>query len=321
MLSAQNKVSNGQSCDSDHDCGEISATGQSAQQLLLRSAFLGADEESTNDGADNANRSQDHGQSHCLDVVHCSNTQSHSRNHGANIGLVQVSAHTGNVTDVVAHIVGDNSGVTGVILGDASLDLTNQVSADVSSLGEDTAANTGKQSHGGSAHTEGHHSACDILGRQLKDKLQQTVPDSDIQQAQANNGKAHNATSGESNTQAAVQAVTASISGSGIGSGSDLHADKAGQTGEETAGQECKRNKGSQHLQKSHDAQNNEHNCEENTNDLILATQVGVSTLPNGGRDLDHLVSTLREREDLASHQQCKHQAKSCADDRQNQKQ
>ena len=56
------------------------------------------------------------------------------------VRLEQVGGHAGAVADVVADVVGDRRGVAGVVLGDALLDLADQVGADVGGLGEDAAA-------------------------------------------------------------------------------------------------------------------------------------------------------------------------------------
>ena len=56
------------------------------------------------------------------------------------VGLEEVSGHTGAVTDVVTDVVSDGRGVARVVLGNAGFDLSDQVGADVSGLGEDSAA-------------------------------------------------------------------------------------------------------------------------------------------------------------------------------------
>ena len=58
------------------------------------------------------------------------------------VGLEQVGRHAGAVADVVADVVGDHRRVARVVLGDAGLDLADQVGADVGALGEDAAAET-----------------------------------------------------------------------------------------------------------------------------------------------------------------------------------
>ena len=61
------------------------------------------------------------------------------------VGLEQVGAHAGAVAHVVAHVVGDGGGVAGVVLGDAGLDLADQVGAHVGGLGEDAAPDSHEQ--------------------------------------------------------------------------------------------------------------------------------------------------------------------------------
>ncbi len=75
----------------------------------------------------------------------------------ANVGLVEVGAHAGDVAHVVADVVGDGRGVARVVLGDASLDLADQVGADVGRLGEDAAANASEERLDGRAHAERQH--------------------------------------------------------------------------------------------------------------------------------------------------------------------
>ena len=61
------------------------------------------------------------------------------------VGLEQVGRHAGAVADVVADVVGDRGGVAGVVLGDARLDLADEVGPHVGGLGEDAAADTHEQ--------------------------------------------------------------------------------------------------------------------------------------------------------------------------------
>ena len=57
----------------------------------------------------------------------------------------------GAVADVVADEVRDDGGVAGVVLGDAGLDLADEVGADVGGLGVDAAAELGEERHEGGA--------------------------------------------------------------------------------------------------------------------------------------------------------------------------
>ncbi len=70
--------------------------------------------------------------------------QHHGGHHGHHIGLEQIGRHAGAVADIVADIVGDGGGIAGIVLGNAGLDLANQIAADIGALGEDAAAETGE---------------------------------------------------------------------------------------------------------------------------------------------------------------------------------
>src|SRR3546814_15374922 len=69
------------------------------------------------------------------------------------IGFEKVSRHARTIADIVAHIIGDNGGITRIILWNPGFHLADQVSADISGLGKDTAAKTGAD--GAKGRTEG----------------------------------------------------------------------------------------------------------------------------------------------------------------------
>ena len=70
--------------------------------------------------------------------------QHHGGHGGHRVGLEKVGRHAGAVADVVAHVVGDGGGIARIVLRDSGLDLADHVAADVGALGEDAAAQTGK---------------------------------------------------------------------------------------------------------------------------------------------------------------------------------
>ena len=76
------------------------------------------------------------------------------RDQGDLVALEQVGGHAGAVADVVAHVVGDGGRVAGVVLGDAGLDLADEVGADVGGLGEDAAADPQEQGEQRAAEAE-----------------------------------------------------------------------------------------------------------------------------------------------------------------------
>ena len=80
--------------------------------------------------------------------------EQHDRDSGYRVGLEEIGSHAGAVADVVADVVSDDRRVARVILGNAGLDLTYQVGADVSGLGVDAAAETAEDADEAASETE-----------------------------------------------------------------------------------------------------------------------------------------------------------------------
>ena len=309
VLGAQDAAYQEEGGDGDQHGAEVGAAAQGGKQGALVGGFTGADEEGADNGSQDAQSRHDHRQGHRLQfAAEGGNAQGGSGDDGTDIAFVQVGAHAGHVAHVVAYVIGNNGGVAGVVLGDTGFYFTYQVGADVGSLGVDAAADTGKQGHGGSAHTKGQHGAGNFGGVELKDEFQQGKPDGNIQKAQADYGKAHDRTGGEGDAQAAVQPFAAGVGGAAVGFGGNAHPDKAGKTGEEAAGDECKGNEPGQQTGRGHDAQHHEHTGKENSYDSVLALQVCVSAFTDGCRDLLHQRGAFLELQDLLRGEQSKQQ-------------
>ena len=272
---------------------DICTFSQRAKQFLLICAFFCLNKEGTDNGSEDTQSTQSHWDHHTLEAKASGNAQSHGGKSCTCIGFIQVSTHTSNVTYVVAYVVSDNCRVSRVVFWDTSFNFTNQVSTNVSSFGEDTAAYTSKQSHGGSTHTKGNQSGSDCLCVVTVNHFQNVEPDGSIQQAQTNYGKAHYGTSGECYLQTFVQAVVSCVSSSCVSSSSNLHAAVAGQRGEYTACYECNRNKSVYLTKCSQDSEDDYQNNEYNSYALVLSFQVSISTGADFlGQGL-HQVSTL----------------------------
>ena len=91
-----------------------------------------------------------------------------AEDHGADVlggrRLEEVGATAGAVADVVADEVGDDRRVARVVLGDAGLDLADQVGADVGGLGVDAAAELGEERHEAGAEAEADDQEGRLLG-------------------------------------------------------------------------------------------------------------------------------------------------------------
>ena len=83
--------------------------------------------------------------------------QRHQHNGGdyrTGVRLEEIGTHSGDIANVVAYGVGDGSWIAGIIFGNASLDFSDQVAANVGRFGVDATANTCEQCNGTRAKSE-----------------------------------------------------------------------------------------------------------------------------------------------------------------------
>ena len=304
LLGSENQVGQGQGEHSGKGGSRVGAGAQALEQGHLGGVFLRLDEEGADQRADNAANGQRDGQQHAAPAVVGGGAQREGGKDGADIGLVQVSAHTGNVADVIANVIRDGRGVTRVIFRNTGFDFTDEVGADVSSLGVDAAADTGEQRHEGSAHAVHDHDVGKHGGiGDLANVAQADKPERDVQNAEADDREAHDRAGREGNVQAVVQALVRGVGRAGIGGGSNLHADQAGEHRPDTTGQEGKRRHSGEHLtlgSKGNDQQDDKYDCKHFCNSGILLLQVGVGTGADRRSDLDHLFVALRALHNFA---------------------
>ncbi len=111
--------------------------------------FIALHEEAADDAGCDA-ECRDQQREDCTLCLISDHTQSNRRDQRADVGFKKVSAHASHVAYVVAYVIRDSCRVSGIVFGDTGFDLADQVGADVSRFGIDTAAHTGKQCDGGS---------------------------------------------------------------------------------------------------------------------------------------------------------------------------
>ncbi len=162
----------------------------------------------------------------------------HSRQHSGHVGTEQVGAHAGHVAHVVAHVVGDGSGVAGVIFRNTGFHLAHQVGAHIGGFGVNTAAHTGKQRDGlrteretgqhfqharhgsGAIHPVG--AAHEIVEENGKQRAQ-------AKYSQTGHAEAHDRTAVERHLQGFGQTGACGLCGAHVGFGGDAHTGIAGQ--------------------------------------------------------------------------------------------
>ena len=134
----------GRQVDERRDGGEQDADERRDVEAAVdgRQAGLGAADARDRDaqhGDDRADRGDDEREHEAL-LAERRLAQDEGRDERHRVGLEQVRGHARAVAHVVADVVGDRGRVARVVLGDALLDLADEVGADVGRLGEDAAA-------------------------------------------------------------------------------------------------------------------------------------------------------------------------------------
>ena len=166
--------------------------------------------------------------------------EDHGGDEGDGVGLEEVGRHAGAVADVVADVVGDGGGVPRVVLGDAGLDLADEVAADVGALGEDAAAEPGEDRDQRAAEAEGDEGVGDrAVARAVAGGGEDRVVDGDAEEREAGDQHAGDGAGAEGELEALGQALAGGLGGADVGADRDQHADVAGGAGEDGADQEA----------------------------------------------------------------------------------
>ena len=155
-----------------------------------------------------------------------------AQDHGADVlgsgGLEQVGAAAGAVADVVAHEVRDHACVAGVVLGDALLDLADEVGTDVRGLGVDAAAQLGEQGHEAGAEAEADDDERGLRDADLGE--QRLVEREDAPHAEEREGdheEARDGAAAHGDLDRLDKAAASRGRGADVGPHADRHADDA----------------------------------------------------------------------------------------------
>ena len=171
--------------------------------------------------------------------------QQHRRDERDRVGLEQVGRHAGVVADVVADVVGDHGRVARVVLGDAGLDLADQVGADVGALREDAAADAGRRPRSASRRSRGRSGRgsrrvwLDAAG------AEDAVVAGDAEQAEPDTRMPVTVPPLNATDIAGDEAAAGRLGGAHVGAHGDVHADEAGRGGQRRADHEAERRRAS----------------------------------------------------------------------------
>ena len=249
--------------------------------------------------ADDRRRDRERGQEqrqHDGVVVSEQRPQEHRRDHGHGVGLEQVGGHAGVVADVVAHVVGDHRRVAGIVLGDAGLDLADQVGADVGGLREDAAAEAGEHRDQRAAEREpderlGRLEVAVGLGAAL-DRIQDAEVRAHAQEPEADDEDARDRAALERDRQRRRKPGLGRLGRAHVRPHRDVHADEARERREHRPDQEPDRDLPAQvgrPVPAIPITRNTDHGHAGDGG--VLALQVGGGALLDGGGDLLHPLS------------------------------
>ncbi len=201
-------------------------------------------------------------------------TEQHHRDGGDGIGLEQVGGHAGAVADVVADVVGDHGRVARVVLGDAGLDLADDVGADVGGLGEDAAAETGEHGDQRTAEAEPDQRVDSGLLAVVEDRCEQAVVAGKTHQGETGDEHAGDGAALEGDAQRGRDSAASGLGDARVGAHRHVHADVAGRAGEDPADREA-----AGYGDVLDEDQRHEHHDADNRDRRVLAVQVGTGAL------------------------------------------
>ena len=211
--------------------------------------------------------------------------EQHDRNRRDGVGLEEVGRHARAVADVVAHVVRDHGRVARIVLGDARLDLPDQVGADVRGLRVDAAAETREDRDQRAAEGEADEVVDRRVRRVAQPAGQHPVVARDAEQAEPDDEHARDRSGAERDVERRLEAVPGGLGRPHVRAHRDVHPDEAGRRGEECADQEADRGAPAELVV---EADQEERGDRDDGDRLVLAAQIGGGALLDRRCDLAH---------------------------------
>ena len=213
--------------------------------------------------------------------------EQHHRDRRDGVGLEEVGRHAGAVADVVAHVVGDDRRVARIVLGDAGLDLPDEVGADVCGLRVDAAAETREDGDERAAERESDEVAHRRLRRVPDPVGEHPVVAGDAEKAEPDDEEPGHRARAERDLECRLQALARGFGGADVRAHRDVHPDEAGQRREDGADQEPERGAPPELVVEPE--QEERHDRDDRDRRVLLA-QIRRGALLDRARDLLHLL-------------------------------
>ena len=211
--------------------------------------------------------------------------EQHHRDGGHRVRLEEVGRHARAVADVVADVVRDHGRVARIVLGDAGLDLPDEVGADVGGLGVDAAAETREDRDERAAEREPDQVVDRGVLRVVQPVGEHPVVAGDAEQAEADDEQARHRAGAERDVESRRETVARRLGGANVRAHGDVHADEARRRGEHGADEEAE---GRPPAELVVEAEDEERDDRDGGDGDVLAPEIGRSAFLDGARDLAH---------------------------------
>ena len=161
---------------------------------------------------------------------------------GLSKGTEKISAHTGDVTNVITDVVSDGAWVLGGVFGEGSIDLASKISTHISSLGVDTTADTAEKGDSGATETVARDELEEELnivhGLWVESSLVGENKNLEDKEGKADEAESEDLAALEGNFESLELLDVAEIGGLVVANGCDHHADVTTEHGGASANEE-----------------------------------------------------------------------------------
>ncbi len=269
---------------------------------------IGADDRSDDTSTADQQRKRHHRQQQIAeDISEQQSCQNHRRANGHDIGLEQIGCHTSAVTNIVAHVIGDGCRVAWIVFRNAGFDLPDKVSANISSLGENTAAETCEDRDQRRTESETYEAIDDdaVVRSELHRSHEHIEEYGDREKRETCHEHASDGTCAEGDGEALLQALFGGSCGPYVRTHRDVHPDIAGNARQNRADHKTDRRDVTQRDADDH--------CSNHTDDAdggVLAVQIGLCAFLNCACNFLHFFIASARAEHLAAGDEAIHDGK-----------
>ena len=232
----------------DHDGHKDGGNPQLDLKSELNGISSDVSEELADEGSNDANGGDDEREVdgvRSVDHVHGGGGDDKSGAGGLSEGAEKISAHTGNITNVITDVVSDGAWVLGGVLGEGSINFTSEIGTDIGGLGVDTTTDTTEESDGGATEAVSGDELEEVLNTSLVDGGEGSLvgedEDFEDEKSETDKDESEDLTALEGDLEASEFVDVAKVGNLVVADGSDLHADVStehggGGTNEESDG-------------------------------------------------------------------------------------